>query len=64
MNCLSLLESRDLTEEDEVIVSGWGDVDDTREDLLADWGAMLDDWDGRDKPSKLVKLCSKVWTLT
>ncbi len=50
--------------DDDVIVSGWGDVDDTREDLLQDWGQMLEEWDGRDrdkpKPSKLIKLCSKV----
>ena len=39
-------------------------MDDTREDLFKEWKQMLDEWDGGDKdkpkPSKLIKLCSKV----
>ena len=59
----SLTETTPQTE-DEIILSGWGDVDDTREDLFKEWKQMLDEWDGTDKdkpkPSKLIKLCSKV----
>ncbi len=54
----------ETTRDDDIILSGWGDVDDSREDLLQDWGHMLEEWDGRDrekpKPNKLIKLCSKV----
>ena len=33
-----------------------------REDLLKDWGDLLDKWDGKEKtrPKQLVKLCRKV----
>ena len=33
-----------------------------REDLLKDWGDLLEKWDGKDRsrPSKLIKLCRKV----
>ena len=48
--------------EDDVLLSGWGEVDDMREDLLKDWGDLLDKWDGKEKtrPKQLVKLCRKV----
>ena len=48
--------------DEDVLVSGWGEVDDMREDLLKDWGDLLDKWDGKDRsrPSKLIKLCRKV----
>ena len=54
--------SHTLTDDDDVVVSGWGEVDDMREELLKDWGELLEKWDGRDKtrPSKLVNLCRKV----
>ena len=50
------------TDDDDLVVSGWGEVDDMREDLLKDWGELLEKWDGRDKtrPSKLINLCRKV----
>ena len=43
-------------------MSGWGKVEDMREDLLKDWGDLLEKWDGKDRsrPSKLIKLCRKV----
>ena len=48
--------------DDEVLLSGWGEVDDMREDLFKDWGDLLEKWDGKDKsrPKQLVKLCRKV----
>ena len=49
-------------EEDDVVYSGWGDVEGMKEELLKDWGEVLERWDGRDRvrPSKVVKLCRKV----
>ena len=51
-----------FTDDDDLVVSGWGEVDDMREDLLKDWGELLEKWDGRDKvrPSRLINLCRKV----
>ena len=51
-----------MDDENDVLVSGWGDVEDMREDLLKDWGEMLEKWDGKDRsrPGKLIKLCRKV----
>jgi hypothetical protein len=51
-----------LSDDDDLVVSGWGEVDDMREELLKDWGELLEKWDGREKtrPSKLVNLCRKV----
>lgn len=48
--------------EDDVLLSGWGEVDDMREDLLKDWGDLLEKWDGKEKarPKQLMKLCRKV----
>ena len=49
-------------------MSGWGEMDDMREDLFKDWGELLDKWDGKEKarPKQLIKLCRKVlqihWT--
>ena len=45
-----------------MLLSGWGEVDDMREDLLKDWGDLLDKWDGKEKtrPKQLIKLCRKV----
>ena len=53
-------------DDDELVLSGWGEVDDMGEDLLKDWREMLDKWDGRDKtrPSKLINSCRKVHTCT
>ena len=45
------------------MISGWGEADDDmREDLLKDWGELLEKWDGKHKtrPKQLVKLCRKV----
>ena len=58
------LFSLHLADDDDLVVSGWGDVDDMREELLKDWGELLEKWDGRDKtrPSKLINLCRKVRT--
>ena len=51
-----------VADDDDLVVSGWGEVDDMREELLKDWGELLEKWDGREKtrPSKLVNLCRKV----
>jgi hypothetical protein len=49
--------------EEETMVSGWGEAEDMKEDLLKDWGEVLEKWDGkqRDKarPKQLSKLCRK-----
>ena len=54
----------DCTEEedDEILVSGWGDVEGMREDLFKDWGEILERWVGKEKsrPTRVVKLCRKV----
>ena len=60
----------DEGEEVDFLVSGWGDQEvDLRDDLLKQWGDMLEKWDGRerwdpsgDKPrnKQLVKLVRKV----
>ena len=52
-------------EGDEVLVSGWGEVDDFGMEQLKDWQEVLDKWDGKEpqRPSRLVKLCRKVHTL-
>ena len=52
----------DDLEDDMQVISGWGDVDDMREDLLKDWGDLLEKWDGKEKsrPKPLIKLCRKV----
>ena len=51
-------------EEDEVMASGWGEVDNSafRDDVMVEWGSLLERWDGRDKsrPKQLVKLCRQV----
>ena len=62
VNCGKHCDNFTLIDDDDVVVSGWGDVDDMREDLLKDWGELLEKWDGREKtrPSKLVNLCRKV----
>lgn len=48
-------------EGDEVLVSGWGEVDDFGMEQLKDWQEVLDKWDGKEpqRPSRLVKLCRK-----
>lgn len=59
------------TEDDDILVSGWGgkDEEDLRDDLLKLWSDMLEKWDGRDKwdpkgektrSRQLVKLVRKV----
>ena len=62
---LSLLNAAEVEEgEEETMVSGWGEAEDMKEDLLKDWGEVLEKWDGkqRDKarPKQLSKLCRKV----
>ena len=61
---LSLLNPEVEDGEEETMVSGWGEAEDMKEDLLKDWGEVLDKWDGkqRDKarPKQLSKLCRKV----
>lgn len=57
-------------DDDEFIVSGWGDEEqDLSDDLLKQWHFMLEKWDGRDKwdpkgdktrSRQLVKLVRKV----
>ena len=45
------------------MVSGWGEEKPgMREDLLKDWGEILERWDGKDRarPSRVIKLCRKV----
>lgn len=63
LSCPSSLPACPVDEiEDDVLLSGWGEVDDMREDLLKDWGDLLEKWDGKEKarPKQLVKLCRKV----
>lgn len=59
---LCLIQVEDA--EEETMVSGWGEAEDMKEDLLKDWGEVLEKWDGkqRDKgrPKQLSKLCRKV----
>ena len=52
----------DAEEADDIVVSGWGDVEGMNEEQLKDWGEVLERWDGRDRvrPSRIVKLCRKV----
>lgn len=55
--------SAEFLEDDEILVSGWGDVNkDFSDDLVGEWGVMLEKWDGQDKsrPKSLRKLCRKV----
>ena len=65
-NCFCIIMRCGLTlgaeDDDDIVVSGWGDVEGMREDLLKDWGDMLERWDGKDRArsSKLIKLCRKV----
>lgn len=61
---IDIVRTLHMTDDDDLVVSGWGEVDDMREELLKDWGELLEKWDGRDKtrPSKLVNLCRKVVT--
>ena len=51
-------------DEDDMVVSGWGDIESPgmREDLLKDWGEILERWDGKERarPSRVIKLCRKV----
>jgi hypothetical protein len=60
---LSLLNPEVEDGEEETMVSGWGEAEDMKEDLLKDWGEVLEKWDGkqRDKarPKQLSKLCRK-----
>ena len=62
---LSLLNAAEVEDgEEETMVSGWGEAEDMREDLLKDWGEILEKWDGKQKekarPKQLSKLCRKV----
>lgn len=61
---LILILSTVEDEEDEVMASGWGEVDNSafRDDVMVEWGSLLERWDGRDKsrPKQLVKLCRQV----
>lgn len=54
-------------EEDEVMASGWGEVDNSafRDDVMVEWGSLLERWDGRDKsrPKQLIKLCRQVMVM-
>ena len=55
--------SAEFLEDDEILVSGWGDINkDFSDDLVGEWGVMLEKWDGQDKsrPKSLRKLCRKV----
>ena len=59
VDCVSV----EFLEDDEILVSGWGDVNkDFSDDLVGEWGVMLEKWDGQDKsrPKSLRKLCRKV----
>jgi len=51
-------------DEDEVLASGWGEVDNSafRDDVMTEWGSLLEKWDGREKsrPKQLIKLCRQV----
>lgn len=51
-------------EEETMMISGWGEAEDMKEDLLKDWGEVLEKWDGKQKeknrPKQLSKLCRKV----
>ena len=65
-----LLSTAEEVDEVDFLVSGWGEQEmDLSEDLLKQWGDMLEKWDGRerwdpngDKPrnKQLVKLVRKV----
>lgn len=61
---LSLMNPEVEEGEEDPMVSGWGEAEDMKEDLLKDWGEVLEKWDGkqRDKarPKQLSKLCRKV----
>ena len=50
--------------EEDPMVSGWGEAEDMKEDLLKDWGEVLEKWNGKQKektrPKQLSKLCRKV----
>ena len=68
-----LLSTAEEVDEVDFLVSGWGEQEmDLSEDLLKQWGDMLEKWDGRerwdpngDKPrnKQLVKLVRKVCNL-
>ena len=50
--------------EEETMVSGWGEAEDMKEDLLKEWGEALEKWDikqrERTRPKLISKLCRKV----
>ena len=55
--------SVEFLEDDEILMSGWGDMNkEFSDDLVGEWGVMLEKWDGQDKsrPKSLRKLCRKV----
>lgn len=61
---LSLMNPEVEEGEEEMMVSGWGEAEDMKEDLLKDWGEVLEKWDGKQRektrPKQLSKLCRKV----
>lgn len=62
---LSLINAAEVEDgEEDMMVSGWGEAEDMKEDLLKDWGEVLDKWDGKQRektrPKQLSKLCRKV----
>lgn len=61
---LSLMNPEAEEGEEETMVSGWGEAEDMKEDMLKDWGEILEKWDGKQKekarPKQLSKLCRKV----
>ena len=47
-----------------MLASGWGAVDNSafRDDVMTEWGSLLEKWDGKEKsrPKQLIKLCRQV----
>ena len=62
---LSLVNPAEVEDgEEDPMVSGWGEEEDMKEDLLKDWGEVLEKWDikqrERSRPKQISKLCRKV----
>ena len=61
---LSLVNPAEVEDgEEETMVSGWGEAEDMKEDLLKEWGEALEKWDikqrERTRPKLISKLCRK-----
>ena len=55
--------SAEFLDEEELLVSGWGGIDNEfSDDIVEEWRVLLEKWDGTDKTRSktLRKLCHKV----